>query len=92
MSSSKLVNQVSSPQAARVEQISESTDLLQFFVVFIVLGFAIGAVLPLYLAEPGISLAQSFGAAFAFGSVGASAGLLLVGCYDVIIQGRLEEE
>jgi hypothetical protein len=92
MSSTNLVEQLRPGQPAIVDQrLENSSDLLPLFIVFITLGFAVGAILPIYLAEAGTSFARLFGAAFAFGSVGASAGLLAVGCYDVIVQGRLEE-
>lgn len=70
----------------------EERSLLNLFLVFIAVGFVIGTLLPVYFATTTTSIGQILGSAFAFGSVGASAGLLAAGSYDVIFHGRLEEE
>lgn len=70
---------------------NEERSLLRLFIVFIMVGFVVGTLLPVYFASTTTSIGQILGSAFAFGSVGASAGLLAAGCYDVIFHGRLEE-
>lgn len=77
---------------ASTSEKQEERSLLRLFVVFIAVGFVIGTLLPIYFATTTTSIGQILGSAFAFGSVGASAGLLAAGSYDVIFHGRLEEE
>lgn len=70
----------------------EEKSLLRLFIVFIAVGFVLGMLMPIYFASSTTTIGEILGAAFALGSVGASAGLLAAGSYDVIFHGRLEEE
>lgn len=82
-----------SVSATNVEEsgASDTRSLPLFFLVFILVGFASGVVLTLTFSPVTFGIGEFVGSCLAFGSVGASAGLLAAGSYDVIFTGRLEE-